>query len=77
MLVNAGIIAHDDRESAGPLTLPPDLAARVDVAAIFDAQPGELFILLNVANLVPPCESEEASLHGTSAAIEFARASPP
>jgi carbonic anhydrase len=46
--------------------------ARVDVASIFDAQPGELFILRNVANLVPPCESEEASLHGTSAAIEFA-----
>lgn len=28
--------------------------ARVDVSAIFDAGPGELFILRNVANLVPP-----------------------
>ena len=45
--------------------------ARVDVAAIFDAEAGELFILRNVANLVPPYEPE-GMYHGTSAAIEFA-----
>lgn len=45
--------------------------ARVDVSKIFDAQPGELFILRNVANLVPPYEPE-GIYHGTSAAIEFA-----
>jgi carbonic anhydrase len=45
--------------------------ARVDVSAIFDAAPGELFILRNVANLVPPYEPE-GRYHGTSAAIEFA-----
>ena len=45
--------------------------ARVDVSAIFDAKPGELFILRNVANLVPPYEPE-GKYHGTSAAIEFA-----
>jgi carbonic anhydrase len=45
--------------------------ARVDVSAIFDAKPGELFILRNVANLVPPYEPE-GRYHGTSAAIEFA-----
>jgi carbonic anhydrase len=45
--------------------------ARVDIAAIFDSQPGELFILRNVANLVPPYEPE-GKYHGTSAAIEFA-----
>lgn len=45
--------------------------ARVDVAAIFDAAAGELFILRNVANLVPPYEPE-GMYHGTSAAIEFA-----
>jgi carbonic anhydrase len=33
--------------------------------------PGELFIVRNVAALVPPCEQGEG-LHGTSAAIEFA-----
>jgi carbonic anhydrase len=45
--------------------------ARVDIAAIFDTEPGELFILRNVANLVPPYEPE-GKYHGTSAAIEFA-----
>jgi carbonic anhydrase len=45
--------------------------ARVDVAAIFDAEAGDLFILRNVANLVPPYEPE-GMYHGTSAAIEFA-----
>jgi len=45
--------------------------ARVDVSAIFDAEPGALFILRNVANLVPPYEPE-GKYHGTSAAIEFA-----
>ena len=45
--------------------------ARVDVSAIFDAAAGELFILRNVANLVPPYEPE-GRYHGTSAAIEFA-----
>ena len=45
--------------------------SRVDPHAIFNAGPGELFIVRNVANLVPPCEQGEG-LHGTSAAIEFA-----
>jgi len=45
--------------------------ARVDVSAIFDAEPGALFILRNVANLVPPYEPQ-GRYHGTSAAIEFA-----
>ena len=45
--------------------------ARVDVSAIFDAGPGELFIMRNVANLVPPYEPE-GKFHGTSAAIEYA-----
>ena len=38
---------------------------------IFDAGPGELFVLRNVANLVPPYQPDAAQ-HGTSAAIEFA-----
>jgi carbonic anhydrase len=45
--------------------------ARVDVSAIFDAEAGQLFILRNVANLVPPYEPE-GKYHGTSAAIEYA-----
>ena len=45
--------------------------ARVDVSMVFDAEPGALFIVRNVANLVPPYEPA-GKYHGTSAAIEFA-----
>jgi carbonic anhydrase len=38
---------------------------------IFDAGPGELFVLRNVANLVPPYEPD-GEYHSTSAALEFA-----
>jgi carbonic anhydrase len=39
--------------------------------AIFDAGPGELFVVRNVANLVPPY-SPDGEFHSTSAALEFA-----
>lgn len=45
--------------------------SRVDPATIFSAGPGELFIVRNVAALVPPYE-ESGTYHGTSAALEFA-----
>lgn len=45
--------------------------SRVDPAAIFDAGPGELFVVRNVANLVPPFAPDTGN-HGTSAALEFA-----
>jgi carbonic anhydrase len=45
--------------------------SRVDPALISSASPGELFIVRNVANLVPPYETS-AGFHGVSAAIEFA-----
>ncbi len=45
--------------------------SRVDPATIFDTEPGQAFILRNVANLVPPYE-EGGGRHGASAAIEFA-----
>ncbi|MDM9624466.1 carbonic anhydrase [Rhizobium sp. S152] len=38
---------------------------------IFDAGPGELFVIRNVANMVPPYEPD-GHFHATSAAIEFA-----
>jgi carbonic anhydrase len=45
--------------------------SRVSPEVIFDASPGELFVVRNVANLVPPFETGGA-FHGTSAALEFA-----
>jgi carbonic anhydrase len=45
--------------------------SRAAPEAIFDAGPGELFVLRNVANLVPPFQPDSGQ-HGTSAAIEFA-----
>lgn len=45
--------------------------SRVDPARIFDAAPGEILALRNVANLVPPYQPDSA-YHGTSAALEFA-----
>ncbi len=45
--------------------------SRVDPTQIFDASPGEMFVVRNVANLVPPFELD-GSRHGVSAALEFA-----
>lgn len=46
--------------------------SRVDPAIMTGASPGELFVVRNVANLVPPCEHSAVGFHGTSSAIEFA-----
>jgi carbonic anhydrase len=45
--------------------------SRVDPAAIFGSRPGEVFVVRNVANLVPPYETG-GGRHGVSAALEFA-----
>ncbi len=45
--------------------------SRVDPATIFNANPGELFIVRNVAGIVPPFETDSGH-RGTSAALAFA-----
>ena len=46
--------------------------SRVDPAILTGASPGDLFVVRNVANLVPPCEKSTVGFHGTSTALEFA-----
>ena len=45
--------------------------SRVNVQEMFGAEPGDLFIVRNVANLVPPYDPDTGH-HGTSAAVEYA-----
>lgn len=45
--------------------------SRVLISEIFGNEPGDFFILRNIANLVPPNEADDR-FHGTSAAIEYA-----
>jgi len=45
--------------------------SRVEPAQIFDARPGEMFVVRNIGALAPPYETS-AGYHGVSAALEFA-----
>ena len=45
--------------------------SRVSPEVVFDARPGEMFVVRNVANLVPPY-TPDGMIHGVSAALEFA-----
>jgi len=45
--------------------------SRTDPAMVFDTAPGEIFVVRNVAALVPPYEPDQ-HYHGVSAALEFA-----
>ena len=45
--------------------------SRVDPSVVFDAAPGQIFVLRHIAALVPPCE-RDGKHHSASAAIEYA-----
>jgi carbonic anhydrase len=68
---------NKDRLEQLALSQAPEVAivsccdSRVDPGILFDADPGEIFVIRNVANLVPPYETT-GNYHGTSAALEFA-----
>lgn len=69
-IVNGWLISHAWGSRPGS----PRVAccdSRVDLAVITASPPGELFVIRNVANLVPPYEGEGV-WHGTSAALQFA-----
>ena len=60
------------KEGQAPRTMVISCSdSRVDPAQIFDVSPGELFVVRNLAALVPPYETT-AGQHGVSAALEFA-----
>ncbi|GAB1232435.1 carbonic anhydrase [Ferrigenium sp. UT4] len=45
--------------------------SRVDPALVMECAPGDLFVIRNVANLIPPAEDSDHGRHGTSAALEY------
>lgn len=60
------------REGQAPQTMVIACCdSRAAPETIFGASPGELFVVRNVANLVPPY-TPDGEFHGTSAALEFA-----
>lgn len=60
-----------DRGQSPTVALIACSDSRLDPAIVLNADPGDLFIVRNIANLVPPYE-REGHFHGTSAALEYA-----
>ncbi len=69
--INDSLYQHLVKEGQTPKTLIVACCdSRVDPAIVLDSEPGDLFVIRNVANLVPPAEGR-AGHHGTTAAIEY------
>ncbi len=61
------------KEGQNPRTLVIACSdSRVDPSILLNTKPGDIFVICNVASLVPPYENDDSSCHGTSAAIEYA-----
>ena len=68
---NRALFDRLSRQGQSPRTIVVGCCdSRVDPAIVTDCDPGDLFIIRNVANLVPPFETS-GNYHGTSAALEF------
>ena len=68
---NQALFERLTRQGQSPKTIVVGCCdSRVDPAIVTDCDPGDLFIIRNVANLVPPFE-KSGNFHGTSAALEF------
>lgn len=65
-------VFEDLREAQKPRALLIGCSdSRVDPSLLTGCAPGDLFVVRNVANLVPPCDNDGGH-HGVSAAVEFA-----
>ena len=65
-------IYEDLREGQNPLALVIACSdSRVDPVLLTDSRPGDLFVIRNVANIVPPYAPDK-NYHGVSAALEYA-----
>lgn len=69
--VGEGAIMHQLASGQSPnVMIVACCDSRVDPALLLQSDPGELFVVRNVANIIPPFE-KDIMHHGTSAALEF------
>ncbi len=68
---NNNLMQNLSAEGQHPTTMVVECCdSRVDLDLILQCDPGDLFIMRNVANLIPPYAKDQHN-HGTSAALEY------